>query len=318
VSGQEDPGIEIKPAILDLNGLPGEKIKFSVKLTNTYDNALGVRVSSRLLAPEDELINSAEAYRYDASQWLNVSKEFIIIEGNESIDVPLEIIIPDNAVPGGHYSLITFKIEAISQFDASGITIKSEVGAVTLITVPGDTVENAYIVDDSSSLVSFGGVFKFSQTIFNDGNIHLLPTIETNIINSKGEIVDKIVQPYKLLLPNTKRTLITEWDSKKYFGKYTAQTTVSFGTPTQNINSDVLSIFILPSITTLIFWTVTIYIVIRLIHRYYYKKSSVYRDSFDVSRQKSGAVRIKLIVKVRHKIKNSILWLLNKLKQYKV
>ena len=294
-SAQQEQGIQLQPAIIDVSGKPGTKIQTSVVVTNTYDQPVGVSVQSRSLAPEDEPIDPEVVESYDASLWVRLGKESFLIDKLASVTVPIELEVPEDAVPGGHYTLVSFRIVSNEAPDGSGVKINREAGAVILVTVPGELVESADIVTDNSETLSLGGVSRFSHTIMNQGNTHFLPIISTKIVSRDGNIVDTIQQPTKLLLPNTKRSIDIEWDSARYFGTYDAITTVTYGTPTQNLESDAISIRIVPAINILVLWSVIAVICVRFIHKHFYTSNHIYHESFVRHKARAQAERSRLV-----------------------
>lgn len=289
VRAQEDPGIEVRPAILDVSGKPGSIIDLEVNIRNTSSAVLGVSVKSRSLAPEDELLDSSQEDRYDASLWINAPRKFFLIEGNQSTKVPVEIKIPDDAVPGGHYAVVVFGIESVGLQDDSGVQVNREVGAVALINVPGDTVESVKVNNSGEFKLSFGGLFDIEQEIINNGNTHVLPVIETIIYDGNGNKVESFTQPIRLLLPNTKRKIANSWDSKKYFGRYSAETTVTYGTPSQNYVSNRMRTWVLPSLIFVILAVIIMPVIFRYGFVKLYKRSEKFRKI--ITRLHSTVVR---------------------------
>ena len=301
----EQPGLKIQPAIIDISGQPGSVINSTIKITNTFNKPLGFSARAQTLAPNDKPIDISAVDKYDASRWVNFPTKDFLLDGLASVEVELEVTVPVDAVPGGHYALSIFRLETTDLEDSSGVKINREAGAVMLISVPGVIVEDAEIATNSATTLAFGGESVIKQTISNTGNLHILPIITTEIRDG-STVIDTVTQPLQLLLPNTKRDIEVKWQSKGGFKRYQLVTTVSFGTPNQSIASSAGSTIFLPSAWTLILWTLIVFTAIRFMYRLARKKSVKFKRFSDHLIANLKQIRRKFAGKIMHVFKTIV------------
>jgi hypothetical protein len=259
---EPEPGLRLQPAIIDIAGNPQATTTTSVTLTNTTDQPLAVIVDTRSLSPEDEPIDPSAVDRYDASRWVSFEDGQILLAPQTSRVVPINVDIPKEAVPGGHYALVVFRIVNDKPPDGTGVKINSEAGTVMLINVPGETIEEADIVLNDATGIAYGGQAELSYSVLNTGNTHILPLIRTDITDGNGRVIETVTQNTQLLLPNTKRTFSVTWGTEAAIGKYYATTSVSYGTPTQTVTVEATEITVLPSEGTIIAWILVAFLIL--------------------------------------------------------
>lgn len=110
----ESLGLSVTPQIFELDVFPGEEIEDKIILKNLSDVPIPILVKlTDFTAEEDsgemEFDELAQDPSIASRKWFKIEKPNFILETGEKNEVHFEIVIPENAEPGGHYSVILFE-----------------------------------------------------------------------------------------------------------------------------------------------------------------------------------------------------------------
>lgn len=123
--GVESLGLSVNPQIFELNVFPGEKLDKKITIKNLSDVALPILVKVSDFTAEE---NSGEM-QFDESmqdpiiasrKWFKIEKLNFILEKGEREEINFTISVPENAEPGGHYSVMLFEPQLPSFYFQSG------------------------------------------------------------------------------------------------------------------------------------------------------------------------------------------------------
>ena len=231
--------IAMPPRIGDDNSLsvaPGEKLQTTIKIRNNSDKTLNINtVAQDFIIGEDgeTPISIAEDvnYRWSLEDWLILAPEFQTLQPRQTGVVNVIIDVPEDALPGGHYAMITHKpVNSIEedQEDAAS-KISQRVGTLMYVLVEGQINEEAFIRDFSIPKFTEYGPVPFSFTVDNQSDIHIKPEISIEIYNLFGIKVDTIVMESKNVFPMVSRDFNEEWDKVWGTGFYKAKLIMSYG-----------------------------------------------------------------------------------------
>lgn len=208
------------------------------------------------------------------SSWFEVEKGPITIEPGERLEIPVKILVPQDAEPGGHYAILAFSPNSPDTGGQSGVAITAALGALFLVNVEGDVVEQGTVrefsLDHESAFFSRLPA-QFFVRYANTGNVHLRPTGTITITNLFGNTSGTLeVNPTKgATLPDSirkydavwERSMVTEstgnaWQTfwHEYgneranfaFGKYTAQLSLTAGTDKLISDSSSVTFWVIP------------------------------------------------------------------------
>jgi hypothetical protein len=227
----ENIGIAVQPAIIELIADPGIPNKATLNIENTSSETLLIKIVPRTLIPID---NETDQYRrpeFDASAWISVANQEQPVEPKEVLSVDIDINVPRNANPGGHYASIAVRASSQTAGPLSGATVLPEISVSTLINVPGEVIESAEFLDSNvvSDRVEKSKETALSFGIRNTGNVHILPTPKIVVSNSEGVIETFTLQP-QLILPNTEKFFQMDWLANVPYGNYKVQAELTYGT----------------------------------------------------------------------------------------
>ena len=107
-------GLSVSPQIFELDFFPGEKIEQKIKLGNLSDVPIPILVKvTDFTAEEDsgemQFDESLQDPIIASRKWFKIENPNFILEAREKKEVNFEISVPENAEPGGHYSVILFE-----------------------------------------------------------------------------------------------------------------------------------------------------------------------------------------------------------------
>ncbi len=184
VGAQQEIGLQIAPAILDVSARPGQQTETSVTVTNTSAQPIAVSVMMRPVAPTDEALDVASTQRYDVSTWVEPSLSELVLGPGEAQAVSIRVTPPADAVPGGQYGNVVFRVlNQSDEPDGSGVAVYREAAAVLLVTVPGQLEEQVDIETVNTQAWVFGGAVDQEYLVRNTGNVHVAPIITTRFFD---------------------------------------------------------------------------------------------------------------------------------------
>lgn len=229
-------GLSIRPAIVEIAGDPNTNHASQVIIENTSDRAIPVTVEVTSLIPIEDELDRSRRGEFDASSWVKLDQENLLLEPGESTPVKMTINIPQEANPGGHYAQVGFRVLSEATYDPkTNAQIIPEVAAALFITVSGDVNELAEFdtSDMISGYVTKGAETKIKFAIKNIGNVHILPAPKVTILDRSGNTVKQLAMQPQLVLPNTQKLFEVEWPADVGYGKYSVKVETVYGS--QNI-----------------------------------------------------------------------------------
>jgi hypothetical protein len=244
-------GLQISPAIVELNAEKGKTYTLNLKVTNVTLTQLVYSTTANDFDAKDEsgaanvLLNSTLPPTASIVTWLKTDSQFTL-DSHESRSLVAQVTVPSDAEAGGHYGVLRFSGHA-PEISGTGVGLSASAGMLILIRVAGNITESA-------SLASFNTAHGSSQTSFfenapidfvtrikHDGNIHVKPTGTVTIQDAFGNTVGTVpVNDTKaIVLPSSIRRFDSEYKSGWMFGMYTANLALGYGTTGQAITNTI-------------------------------------------------------------------------------
>jgi hypothetical protein len=244
---QADAGklaITIAPPLYQITIAPGTAWKSTLRVVNTNHYPLTIHADVSDFHPDGETGNAIfdDLTQGDAndtrrmSGWISLPVRDVTIPPDQSYELPLTIIVPQNADPGGHYGAILVGTLP-PHTEGSGASIGTRLSSLIFLRVPGDVVEEGLIRDFvTPSDVVQSQLQTFTLRFENKGNVHLVPhgqIIITNMWGKKrGVIVVNEKSTFGNVLPGSTRKFSFQWkgeDSIFDIGRYKAEASLSYG-----------------------------------------------------------------------------------------
>jgi hypothetical protein len=219
ILAQEKAGFSVSPPSFEINALPGDTIKNTIKIENLSPFSLKIAVKPQNFVAYGEggqVSLTDEGNTFSISKWIELSNETFTIAPNDFYLASFKINIPRNAEPGSHYGAVVFSTVTDQKTNGSGASLAQEIGSLILIKLPGDVFENAKL----KSFQPTQSIFKdpkiaLNALIENTGNVHVKPYGYISITNIFGQKVASIEVKGKNILPGSKRVFNEEFDFKK-------------------------------------------------------------------------------------------------------
>ncbi|MCL4208366.1 hypothetical protein KJZ63_01885 [Patescibacteria group bacterium] len=223
---------------LSLKGTPGKKLQTAVKVRNNSNKAFTINtaIDDFVIGDDGETpvaVTEEVDYRWSLKNWLVLAPDFQVLQPRQTGIINVIIDVPADALPGGHYAMITHKPVGLNgekfQDSASSI-ISQRVGTLLYVVVDGPINEEAFVRDFTMPRFTEYGPVPFSFMVDNQSDIHIKPEISIEIYNLLGMKVDTIAIESKNVFPMVSRTFTGQWDAVWGSGFYKAKLIMSYGT----------------------------------------------------------------------------------------
>lgn len=181
--------LTVSPVKKELTVRPGERVDFTITLINHTDGNLELLVYPMdfFIKPDNSYeFNEPGYYSYSCSRWIKMRRDRLAIPPRSQIEEPFTLVVPQDAEPGGHYSVLFFQ-DASEPPPGLGVKPTYRIGSLILATVPGDIVRDAEIraLSVESDFLSLWGPpeggeagwparsMRYHLEVENTGNVHL-------------------------------------------------------------------------------------------------------------------------------------------------
>lgn len=242
-------GLAISPAIVEVGAQPGSTQETIITLTNNSDRAIPLKADSTSLIPIDNEIDQSRRAEFDASSWVKINQENILLEPGEATPIKVSIEVPKEANPGGHYAQVGFRVLEQASFNqAANAEIIPEISAALFISTPGDVIEKAEFNTSNiiSKYVSKNSERKLEFTMSNFGNTHILPAPKV-VITKNNQVVKELHMQPQLVLPNTYKKFSVDWPADVAYGRYQVHVETVYGNQNIPLTSDLTNFTVGPA-----------------------------------------------------------------------
>ncbi|MBI5221887.1 MAG: hypothetical protein HY980_00080 [Candidatus Magasanikbacteria bacterium] len=239
--------LSLVPALIDVEAEVGELLTQKIALFNETDQPLIVYPTVENF--QSQAGTSAPQFLGDndplgAARWISAPAEGVALAPRDSVDVLVEIEVPDTAEPGGHYTALFWSEEPLKE---AGISTASRVGALFLFKIRGEIKEAARII--SFQKRQDGWPVEFVLRLQNDGNAHIKPSGTVEIVNWRGKIVAELPINSKgqSILPQSQKDFLVSWAGEHpTFGWYSARVNIIYGIAVKTLEARV-NFWLLPA-----------------------------------------------------------------------
>lgn len=228
-------GIQISPVTFNFDIKPGESQTGNILITNRNDETMDYTMeleifdnSSETGVPSFTAVAPQEGVSTFAD-WVTFpdGKSGSVAVG-QSTTVNFTITLPANVEPGGHYGAIFAKQTKPLISGQNEVGVAARVGALVLVSVPGQTTQGSQIKDFYSPRFVWRGPVDFSMRVENTGSVHFDSNAVIKIKNLWGA-EQKIDMGTHTILPKSIRLYEKIWETKYPFGYYKITPTATDG-----------------------------------------------------------------------------------------
>jgi len=278
-------GMQISPTLVELNAAKGKTYNIKLTVTNVTASDLVYTTSVDDFNAADEtgsphiILDSTLPPAASIKTWVNTDSGFSLT-AHKSRVVTAQIIIPNNAEPGGHYGVLRFSGTA-PEIKSTGVGLSASAGVLLLVRVDGLINEKADLASFYTSATQSGketsffenGPVSFIVRIKNEGNIHVKPVGNIEVTDMFGGVVANL--PINKDKSNVLPKSIRRFDEAKVnkdwmIGRYTANLTMGYGSNGQAI-TNTITFWVIPYkiiLVALLVLVTVIYILRRIIKVY--------------------------------------------------
>jgi hypothetical protein len=257
--------------IVQLEADPGSTTGGVVKLYNETANNIFLTADVEQFTTGDQAgtpIFLPEENKEDFLSWFSLAEtELLLLPGQVAV-IPFEVVIPQNAVPGGYYAAIFWRDVPAQGAGQPEVAVTTRVGTLVLLKVNGAVVESGEVLSFDTTVdqdVFFGLPVGFQVRFANTGNVHIQPQATVTLTNFFGQKHSLALTDGKQsVLPQTTRQFEVFWGSssgnsvREYWnsvvnefknfsiGPYKAELTLSYGLGNQEEVRQELSFWVMP------------------------------------------------------------------------
>lgn len=243
---QDLPGTEVKgdivlgPTKIEAFLNPGEKTTKEITVTNRTGSTLSFTIGMEDFkgsrdADQSVIFLGPEKGPYSLRDWLKPELSEFTLEHGQRIHLPVEISVPLDADPGGHYGVVFASMKPAASQSGSGepvsqVSIVSRAGTLFFVRINGEIEEIGQLksIETQKKLYEKGPI-PFQVFFENNGSVHLTPYGTIEIKNMMGKKVDSIELDPWFVMPDSLRMREASWNKEFLFGKYVAIVKVNRG-----------------------------------------------------------------------------------------
>lgn len=223
-----------------LNLKPGEKKQIQVRVKNSSNQSVTVDSFAQDFTIDTDgvtpiPVTDAISNRWSLASWIVLSPNSRVLKAGETSVVNAVITAPADALPGGHYAMITHTPTAQKGPRAEGgelpsaSVVSQRVGTLLYVKVDGPINEEAIIRGFKMPQLTEYGPVPFDFVVENLSDIHITPRISVDFYNIFGRKVDTIILESNNIFPLMNRSFSGQWNRVWGVGPYQAQITMSYG-----------------------------------------------------------------------------------------
>lgn len=253
--------MSVTPTLFEMAAVPNQSWNSSVKVINNNPHELTVYANVVNFAPQGETGNGKFLPVFEEftegktlAEWITVSDEPIVVPRESSMSVPVNVVVPDDASPGGHYAAIMIGTRPPESDKAFQVKTAQVVTSLFFVRIAGDVVEKGDVrtFRAKDSFVETPEV-DFEIRFENKGNVHLRPQGEIVITNMWGK--ERGVVPinhqthFGNVLPESIREFNFVWKGEQSFtdiGRYKAVLTLAYGQDVRNFVTQSAFFWVVP------------------------------------------------------------------------
>ena len=259
---EEEPGngLRISPVRQELILAQGQEEQYEIEITNVSGGPLTVVSVINDFESDGEsgqpriLTGANESSPFSLSNFVTLPDQFALDSG-ESETVTIDVSVPQDIAPGGYFGVVRFA--SGPDDDAQNIVLSASVGSLLLVNVPGDVQEGMELNFIEPRTDGEGGRFFESSpdaiavSLENTGNSILKPFGKITVKNMFGSEVftyefNDDDQIRANVLPKSSRVFEDSVSSLGRIGRYTIESTISYGEGGGNIITASTTFWIVP------------------------------------------------------------------------
>lgn len=285
--GADSQTLSVSPTLFEMQANRSQTWTSQLRVINVNDYPITVYPQAVNFAPLGEdgrgdliPVFESETQGQTLAEWITVPADPVVIDPQATAEIPVQVQVPENAAPGGHYAAILVGTKPPSDgSDLSQVQTAQFVTSLFFVRVAGEVFESGDIREFSTEQ---GIVQKPEAALYmrfeNTGNVHVQPQGDIKIFNmwgkERGFIPINHQTHFGNVLPNSIRKFSFTWkgDTDAYdIGRYKAVATLGYGEDGKKYVTSTTYFWVIPYTTiliTLLILFIGVKITLWLIRRY--------------------------------------------------
>jgi hypothetical protein len=283
----ESQTLSVSPTLFEMRAERGQAWTSEIRVINVNEYSITVYPMPVNFAPLGEdgrgdllPILTEETQGQTLAEWITVPNEPVVIPAQQSVTIPLQVNVPSDAAPGGHYAavMIGTKPPAADE-QLSQVQTAQFVTSLFFVRVAGEVKEAGDIREfTTETIVTQAPSMALHMRFENTGNVHLQPQGDIKIFNmwgkERGVIPVNQQTHFGNVLPSSIRKFSFTWKGESAFydiGRYKAVATLGYGEDGKQFVTATTYFWVIPYMTILMILGV-VFVTVRvgmwLIRRY--------------------------------------------------
>lgn len=224
------------PPRLDITADPGDMVVEELKIRNDSDTTETYSVAVQDFIVSDSKgtpipVDSTGGNKWSLKSWIT-SPTVIPVDANSSQVLKVSIKVPANALPGGHYAMITYQPMSTGDLKNTGASIAQRVGTLVYLVVSGDMKYGHDLKMFTTGQFYEMGPVMFNGRIENMSDAHIAPKGSISIYDPLNKKVAELAvgdENLGNIFPEVSRDFTSVWETKWGWGKYRADLNLTYG-----------------------------------------------------------------------------------------
>lgn len=243
-SGQ---GLEISPPVIELSANPGQTITATIRVRNVAPTELiakGRADDFGAGSSEDGqpklLLDEQGETRFSLKYWVTNVPD-LRLAPQELKTAVINIKVPANAEPGGHFGVIRFTAVP-PEMEGTGVSLSASIGTLVLLRVNGTIIDNVQLASFTTGKVNKDGGVGATNNFFETGPVGFLTRLHnTGSVHEKAQGTIVVTDTFGKnvatvavnekggnVLPDSVRRFEQTMAKKNLFGHYTAKLSLTY------------------------------------------------------------------------------------------
>ncbi|MBM5789633.1 hypothetical protein FJZ23_00875 [Candidatus Parcubacteria bacterium] len=179
----------LSPAVLEISVRRGEAVEQAITVINSSAVEQTYYADVMVFEPSEDgespVFSRDEQSANSIVHWIVLPYDEFRVPANSKAELPFNVIVPNDVRSGGYYGAIGVSQAPSDVVAANGALIEAKTAVLILLTVEGETVENAAVLDMVGE--KLWGPFAFR--VQNQGNVHVTPVGAVTVKDVLGRSV---------------------------------------------------------------------------------------------------------------------------------
>lgn len=243
IDSHDDPvtgKLAVSPAKVELQPEEGSSSVRDITVTNQTGETVTIMFSIENFQGSDDpseafiLAGDEDDDGRGARYWLESELDSIVLKEDESITFRVTVDVPEDSLPGGYYAaLVATVTDGVEENDY--LSDEELPVSLFLIRVNGDIYEVGDVDDLRMAPIIARGPVDIGIVFSNRSDAHVQPEGRVRIINIFGQQVAEIPVDRWVVMPDSVREKMIQWQNPSLFGRFTAEVELDFGPDDQRI-----------------------------------------------------------------------------------